>query len=189
MNTPTADVSVRTAWAADAEAIAQAQVRAWRRQYAGVLPDEVLAGLDPAAFAAQWSEAITRPAEARTRVLVALEGAEVVGFALTALADDPDADPASDGQVAELVVDPDHQRTGHGSRLLQACADTLQADRFTRATLWVTSTDDALRGFLVEAGWAPDGAHRELDLTGDGSVRVKQVRLHTDLTDPNYHAS
>jgi ribosomal protein S18 acetylase RimI-like enzyme len=182
MDRPTADVSVRTAWAADAEAIAHTQVRAWQRQYTGVLPDEVLSALDPAAFAAQWSEAITRPAEARNRVLVALDGPHVVGFALTAVADDPDADPASDGQVAELVIDPEHQRAGHGSRLLQACADTLQADRFTRATLWVTSTDDVLREFLTEAGWAPDGAHRELDLTGDGSVRVKQVRLHTALT-------
>jgi ribosomal protein S18 acetylase RimI-like enzyme len=190
MSRPTADVSVRTAWAADAEEIAHVQVRAWRRQYVGVLPDEVLSALDPPAFAAQWSEAITRPAEARNRVLVALDGPTVVGFALTAVADDPDADPATDGQVAELVVDPGHQRAGHGSRLLQACADTLRADRFSRATLWVTSTDDALRGFLSEAGWAPDGAHRELDLTGDGTVRVKQVRLHTDLgPDPGRNQS
>lgn len=183
MNRPTADVSVRTAWAADAKAIAHVQIRAWRRGYAGVLPDEVLAALDDAAFAAQWSEAILRPAEARNRVLVALDGPTVVGFALTAVADDPDANPASDGQVAEFVVDPDHRGAGHGSRLLQACADTLRADRFSRGTLWVTSTDDTLRGFLTEAGWAPDGAHRELDLTGDGSVRVKQVRLHTGLAE------
>ena len=43
------------------------------------------------------------------------------------------------------------------------------------------STDDVLRGFLTDAGWATDGAHRELDLTGDGSTTVKQLRLHTDL--------
>ena len=43
-------------------------------------------------------------------------------------------------------------------------------------------TDDARRAFLTEAGFAPDGAHRELDLHGDGSVRVKQVRLHADLS-------
>ena len=61
------------------------------------------------------------------------------------------------------------------------CVDTLRADRFTRATTWLTSTDDARREFLVGSGWAADGAHRELDLHGDGSVRVKQVRLHTDL--------
>ena len=41
--------------------------------------------------------------------------------------------------------------------------------------------DDATRAFLTAAGWAPDGAHRTLDLTGDGSVTLKQVRLHTDL--------
>jgi GNAT superfamily N-acetyltransferase len=181
MSTPTADVSVRVAWSADAEAIARVQVRAWRHGYAGVLPEPVLESLDAEAFAAQWSEAIDRPADARNRVLVALDRATVVGFALTAAADDPDADPGADGQVAEFVVDPDRHRAGHGSRLVQACADTMRADRFTRATTWVASTDDALRGFLTEAGWAPDGAHRELDLTGDGSTLVRQVRLHTDL--------
>ncbi len=42
--------------------------------------------------------------------------------------------------------------------------------------------DDVLRGFLTDAGWAPDGAHRELDLDGDGTMRVKQVRLHTAIS-------
>ena len=45
---------------------------------------------------------------------------------------------------------------------------------------WVDSTDDATRGFLTGAGWAPDGASRELaDEAGAGSV--KQVRLHTAI--------
>ena len=64
---------------------------------------------------------------------------------------------------------------------MQASAVTLRADGFTHARAWVASIDDTLREFLVGAGWAPDGAHRELDLHGDGSVLVKQVRLHTDL--------
>ena len=81
----------------------------------------------------------------------------------------------------EVVLDPDERRQGHGSRLLQAAVDTLRADRFERAVTWLVSSDDALRGFLDGAGWAPDGAHRELDLDGAGTVRVKQVRLHTDL--------
>ena len=49
--------------------------------------------------------------------------------------------------------------------------------------MWLTTEDDARRGFLTGAGWGADGAHRELDLHGDGSVRVKQVRLHTDLAE------
>jgi GNAT superfamily N-acetyltransferase len=95
---------------------------------------------------------------------------------------DPDADPVADGELGDLVVHPAHRRAGHGSRLLQAGVDTLRADRFTRATTWLRTDDDVRRRFLTEAGWAPDGAHRELDLHGDGSVRVKQVRLHTDVS-------
>ena len=116
-------------------------------------------------------------------MLVALERNRVVGFALTSPAADPDCDPVAEGEILELTVDPAHTRHGHGSRLVQACAETLKADRFSHGLIWLASTDDARRAFLSEAGWGPDGAHRELDLHGDGSVRVKQVRLHTDLAD------
>jgi len=180
---PTADVSVRVAWADDADAIAGVQVTAWRRGYDGLLPTEVLEAMDPRDVAAVWRTSLTKPEDARNRVLVALERNTVRGFAITSPCPDPDADPVADGEVSDLTVDPGHTRQGHGSRLLQACADTLRADRFTRGVLWLNSTDDALRAFLVAAGWAPDGAHRELDLRGDGEVRVKQVRLHTDLTE------
>lgn len=174
-----ADVSARVAWASDAEAIAQVQVAAWRSTYAGVLPPAVLDTLDPAAFAAQWHAALVKPGDARNRILVALERNLVRGFAITAPAGDPDADPVADGALDEFTIDPSHRGTGHGSRLLQACVDTLRADRFTRATCWVRSTDDAMREFLESAGWAPDGATRELE--ADTGERVRQVRLHTSL--------
>ncbi len=178
---PTADVSVRVAWAEDAAGIAAVQVAAWREEYAAVLPADVVAAFDSEHFAAAWHQAISRPADARNRVLVALERARVRGFAVTTPSPDPDADPVADGELGDLVVHPEHRRAGHGSRLLQAGVDTLRADRFTRATTWLRADDDVRRRFLTEAGWAPDGAHPELDLHGDGSVRVKQVRLHTDV--------
>ena len=181
MSNPGADVSVRVGWADDAVDIASVQVAAWRREYAGILPEELLDSFDVDRFAAIWHQSLIRPGDARNRVLVALERNAVRGFALTGPSPDPDSDPVADGEVTELVVHPDHGRAGHGSRLLHACVDTLRADRFTRALTWLATTDDLRREFLVGAGWAPDGAHRELDLHGDGSVRVKQVRLHTDL--------
>ena len=182
MSAPTADVSVRLAWATDATAIADVQVDAWREGYAGLLPDELLAALPRDQFAEQWQQSISRPSDARQRVLVALERASVRGFAATLPAGDVDTDPGNDGEVAEFAVLPGHRGEGHGSRLLHAVVDTLRADRFSRATMWLNSTNDELRSFLVGQGWAADGAHRELDLHGDGSVTVKQVRLHTDLT-------
>jgi ribosomal protein S18 acetylase RimI-like enzyme len=171
------DVSVRIAWADDAPAIAEVQLRTWRETYAGVVPPEALPD-DVAGAAAAWHASLSKPRDARNRVLVALERNTVVGFAITSPASDPDCDPVADGELSELNVDPTRRGLGHGSRLLQAAVDTMQADRFTRAVLWAIASDDALRGFLTDAGWAPDQAHRELDLDGTGRTLVKQVRLH-----------
>ncbi|GAB3197367.1 hypothetical protein GCM10027062_09040 [Nocardioides hungaricus] len=175
------DVSVRIAWADDARAIAEVQLRTWPETYAGVVPPEALPA-DVEAAAAAWHASLAKPRDARNRVLVALERNTVVGFAITSPASDPDCDPVADAELAELTVDPDRRGLGHGSRLLQAAVDTMQADRFSRAVLWAIASDDALRGFLASAGWAPDQAHRELDLDGTGTTLVKQVRLHCSIS-------
>lgn len=158
-------------------------MRAWRSAYDGLMPDELLAAMEPEDFAAAWHTSLNHPKDARNRVMVALERNTIRGFAITGPAADPDSHPVADGEVSDLTIDPEQRRQGHGSRLVQACADTLRADGFTRAVLWLNSTDDILRDFLAEAGWEPDGGHRELELDGDGAVHVKQVRLHTDLSE------
>ena len=127
-----------------------------------------------------WRSAIERPPQATFRVLVATDGQRVVGFATTMPCQDDDADPSNDGAIDQFVVDPAAQHRGHGSRLLNACADTLRADGYRRACCWVNAKDDAFRRFLTAAGWAADGATREIG-PEDESVRLKQVRLHTDL--------
>jgi GNAT superfamily N-acetyltransferase len=154
----------------------------------------VLGELDLDAMVDAWHRAITRPPAARYRVLVALAAAEpadggrpavaprVVGFAATVPSTDADA-AAYDGEIEEFVVDPPAQRQGHGSRLLHACVETLRADGFTRARWWLDSDDDPRRTFATDAGWAPDGAWREIGVDDDAhpQVRLKQVRLHTDI--------
>lgn len=174
-----ADVSVRVAWADDAEAVAAVQLEAWRSQYAEVLPDDALP--EPSALAATWRSALAQSKDARNRVLVALERNRVTGFAVITPSPDPDCDPVSEAELAELVVAPSDLGQGHGSRLLQAVVDTMVADRFSRATTWTLATDDVRRRFLTDAGWGTDAAHRELDLDGTGTTLVKQVRLHTSL--------
>ena len=91
-----ADVSARVAWSDDAPAIAAVQVRAWRTTYAELLPADVLAALDPEQIAAGWAQSLGRPADARNRVLVALERNLVTGFVVTGPATDPDCDPVAD---------------------------------------------------------------------------------------------
>lgn len=176
-----ADVSVRVGWPADAPGIAAVQLRAWERRYDGRLAAQLREqGVGPDDLAAAWNGTLGRPPQARQRAMVALVHDEVVGFALTGPNGDPDADASADGEISEFTIDPERTRAGHGSRLLQACADTLVADRFTRAVFWVDAADDVVRAFLDSAGWAPDGASREL-ADEAGTQAVKQVRLHTAL--------
>ena len=175
----TADVSARLAWPDDAASIARVQLTAWREMDADLLAPDVVEALDADEVAERWSTSLTHPPDARIRVLVALERADVRGFALVHPSYDPDADPVKDGEVGEFIIDPAHRGEGHGSRLLQAAMDTLAADHFTRARWWIPSTDDELRAWVTGTGWEADGAHRELQ---DESGRtVKQVRLHTEL--------
>nr|WP_235750529.1 GNAT family N-acetyltransferase [Nigerium massiliense] len=178
---PSTPDSVRLALPSEAEAIAAVQRRSWRDVFPPDVADSILRSVDLATMAQSWEAAILKPPLAELRVLVATSQGRVVGFAAIGPSDDPDAEPGKDALVAEFVIDPQAQRQGHGSRLLNAVADTLKADGFTRATWWVRSTDDPLRRFITESGWDADGAHQEV-ATPDEAARVKMIRLHTSLS-------
>jgi GNAT superfamily N-acetyltransferase len=173
---------VRLALPSEAPRIAEVQRRAWDAQPHAGAGAALLAQVDTEAMVSAWTRAMTAPPAARYRVLVALADIAVVGFAVTRPSDDPDADPAADGALEELIIDPPARRRGHGSRLLNAAIDTLRADGFGYARCWVGTTDDDLRRFLTTAGWAADGATREIG-TDDASLRIRQVRLHTAIAE------
>lgn len=185
---------VRPARGSDAAGVARIQVECWRDDYAGVIPDDVLAELTSEdateRWQERWAEAIAKPPTSRHQVLVATatEPAAaggrpervIAGFASVGPASDEDRWPATDGELYELHVAPGRTGQGHGGRLLNAVADTLAEGRFSRASVWVLEADTALRQFLESAGWAADGARSQLDM----GVRVPIVRLHTALEVP-----
>lgn len=166
--------TVRLAMPAEAVDIARIQRRAWGAEPAlQPMLDQI-----PADQASRiWHQAITRPPLAKMRVLVALGEGGVAGFAVTQPSDDPDATPAT-GQIGEFVVDV--RDAGHGERLMHAAVETLRQDGFEVATMWLPSTADELRSFVIASGWAADGAHR-VSATEDGEHSIKLVRLHTDI--------
>ena len=184
---------VRAARESDAAAVARVQVACWRDGYAGIIPDAVLAELtsDEAAgrWRERWAEAIAKPPTSRHRVLVATTSESsagprpdrvIAGFASAGPASDEDRWPATDAELYELHVAPGRTGQGHGGRLLNAVADTLADDRFTRVSAWVLEADTAMRRFLETAGWAADGARSHLDM----GARVPIVRLHAALEVP-----
>ncbi|QXJ26897.1 GNAT family N-acetyltransferase [Actinomadura graeca] len=176
-----ADVGVRPARRADAAAVADIQVRAWRQGYRDLLPagvlDRVTGAEALAAWRQRWAEAAASPPSPRHRLLVAVAADLVVGFAAHGPAEDADLDPAVTAELVALLVDPLHGRAGHGSRLLAASADLLREDGFATLITWAFEDDEVMRTFLGSAGWAPDGTARTLDM----GEPVRQIRLHTDI--------
>lgn len=161
-----ADVSVRPATPEDEAPIARVQLRAWRTSHGELLGEEVLEQLDVTAVREQWSDAITAPPSPAHHVLVACDGARVVGFAASA--------PVDSGiEVLALEVDPDHQRGGHGSRLLTACVDLARDQGVDHLQTWVLDGDVAREQFLTASGLGPDGVHRVLAVgpADDGGTR------------------
>jgi len=173
---------VRSARVEDVEAIVDVQVAAWLETYRELLPEAVLAELSGAearaAFVARWRAAVESPPTSRHRLLVATDEGAVAGFAAFGPAQDADRWPGTDAEIYALHVAPDRVRRGHGSRLLHAVVDHLLDDGFQAVYVWTLEQQNALRTFVEQAGWAADGARRELDM---GTV-VPMVRLHAAIS-------
>jgi ribosomal protein S18 acetylase RimI-like enzyme len=178
-----ADTFVRPARATDAADLTRIQVASWRAGYADLVPAPVLAELTSAHAAKrwhdQWEAAVTSPPTSRHRVLVAVERGDdrtraMAGFTSFGPATDPDLWPVTDAEMYVLHVDPELAGRGHGSRLLNALADTVREDGFHTLCAWALESDTSLRDFLESAGWAADGARRQLDM----GTPVPEVRLH-----------
>jgi GNAT superfamily N-acetyltransferase len=109
---------------------------------------------------------------------VACSGAVVVGFAAVAPSTDPDLSPDV-GELAALIVDPAHQRRGHGSRLLAAAVARLRDLGSGGVVAWVPELDTPRQAFLASAGIAADGARRAFALDDGG--RLTEIRLRAAL--------
>jgi ribosomal protein S18 acetylase RimI-like enzyme len=176
---PVADASVRTAKPTDAPAVGVVQSAVWTQAYAGRVPDDVVALFEAPAFAKAWRQSLENPPEGVHRLLVARAGEQVVGFAAIGPSQDPDSGPAR-GEVTAIGVHPGARRLGHGSRLLNACVDTLRGAGADDVAIWVLADDEATRAFLVASGLGPDGAFRDRVVSPDGST-LREVRLVASL--------
>ena len=101
---------------------------------------------------------------------------------VVAPADEPDAVAGERlGELLDLMVHPEQQRRGHGSRLLSAAAEQLRDRDFHELLTWTAELDVVRTEFLASAGLQPDGAFRVLDVDGSGSETLRQIRLGAKL--------
>jgi len=149
-------LSVREAKPADASAIAEIHVAAWRAAYRGMIADEYLASLSIEERTGRWSKAISAPGPAK--VAVAQVKDEILGFC--SFGPTRDAAPPDIAELYSLNVHPDCWRRGAGRVLCEHAYHQAALRQHAAITLWVLKQNERARRFYERLGFVPDGAEK-----------------------------
>ncbi|HHT41710.1 MAG TPA: GNAT family N-acetyltransferase [Actinomyces sp.] len=166
-----ADRSVRPALVNDSETIARIQADSMLASLqAGIdepLDESAAGAVDMDQMTRTWQQTLDRPAQRGFRVLSALDGAAVVGFA-AAVPGAPVAEvegmDAPGTEIIALEVAAGQIGNGHRSRLLSAVTDLAKEEGAQNVRTWIIAGDDERIRFFQEAGLAPAGVMRKLEV-------------------------
>lgn len=147
-------VVVRPSRLADSEELGSVHVAAWQSAYRGIVPDDHLDGLDPAANARRRRRNFADPARTGTELVAELDG-RIVGFSYFG----PPRDDVADGWGELWVINlhPDVWRQGIGTTLFAAAVDGLRKRGYRHGYLWVIDGNQRALEFYRRQGWHPDG--------------------------------
>jgi GNAT superfamily N-acetyltransferase len=162
-------LTLRPGVPADAYEIVRINADGWRRAYAGIVPDDVLAAIDVDQRAPRYER---RMAEDTTHdTLVAVDGSRIVGYVHFGPYRDGDALDPTVGEVNAIYVDPEEWGTGAGRLLMDGALERLTARGFAEVRLWVLEANHAARGFYAHLGFSPDGVRSTFPVRRpDGTV-------------------
>lgn len=152
------DFVIRDASYFDSDAIAAANVAAWRSAYRGVMPETVLKEFTLERFEARWEEVFLNPPAPGVSTLVAHNAQfGVMGYLRAGpTAERPDGgdDPFSH-EIYAVNIAPRFKRLGAGRALLRAGLRRLLDDGAQACFGWVLNANPAARFFLKAQGGAP----------------------------------
>jgi GNAT superfamily N-acetyltransferase len=180
-------VEIRKAQPADADAIADAHVAAWRVAYRGIVPDTYL---DSDAFAdgrlAGWRRMLTETRSPEQdqldEVLVPVLDGRVVGFAH--VGDERERD-THQGELFGFYLHPDAWGSGAAATLIDACHTALR-ERFSSALLWVLRENPRARRFYERSGWSCGTGEEIVEDFWDGPVMAGLPSLPAPLAEIQY---
>jgi RimJ/RimL family protein N-acetyltransferase len=171
-----ARISIRSATAEDAGAIAELHVEGWRWAYREHMPAALLDGLSVERRATMWRDLLAAPAT-QARIWLAEREGRTIGFSATGLPQDTGAPPLT-AQLTAIYLRNDAAGTGAGRELLRHATQDLCRRGFRTAVLWVLASNARARRFYEVAGWRPDGATR---VVRRADVELQDVRYARDL--------
>jgi len=158
-------ITIRTAMAEDARAIANVQVQTWKTAYRGIIADDFLDTFTVDERTDRWSEILQRPEQGS---FVAESDSGVIGFANGG----PERDDRDDfkGELYGLYVLPDWHGQGVGKRLVTTFADWLLGSGMATILVW-TLADNPYRRFYERLG-GKIVAERDIEIGGQKFAEV-----------------
>jgi ribosomal protein S18 acetylase RimI-like enzyme len=164
------EVTIRTAVDADAAAIAGVHVRSWQEAYAGIVPAEHLASLDPVVRAEQWATSLRNGPHDRVRTWVAESASAVLGFITLGPARDEDAE-RGDHEIYSIYLEPGAWGRGVARDLLRTVISEVGGR--SALSLWVAAANERARHFYRRNGFHADGTER---FEAVGGAQLLEVR-------------
>jgi GNAT superfamily N-acetyltransferase len=143
---------IRPATDADARALAELEVRAWRWAYVDIVSEEHMITVDERV--GRWT--------GQDAVAVAEVDGRIAGVVQT----------GAGGELRALYVEPAAQGAGLGTALYDHAMLRLAEDGYAETMVWVFEADGHARGFFARRGWHPDGTTGTL--AGAPTVRCRQ---------------
>ena len=138
---------IRAATILDAPAIARVHVSSWRTTYRDLLPAEFLESLSESGYSERWKRVI---ADGSTRIYVAEEDGEVVGFVSGGR--ERAGEPGYEGELYAIYVVEPAQRRGYGRELVRAGVDGLRELGLADMIIWVLRDNQGARLFYERLG-------------------------------------
>lgn len=138
----------------DADKLGAVHVDSWHETYAGILPDDMLAGLSIEARSAMWAKILGDPsAFAATAVYVIEDKDSIVGFGACGRQRDVRLKELGfDAEISAIYVLRSEQRRGVGRALMHEMASDLRTRGHAAAALWVLRENAAAREFYRRLG-------------------------------------
>jgi ribosomal protein S18 acetylase RimI-like enzyme len=153
--------------AEDCDELGRVHVLSWQQSYAGLMPADHLAALDPRARAERWRQSVA--GGDATTTYVAKDAGAIVGFVSVGPTRDDDAPTELELWAIYLLA------RVHGSGLADVLMERALAGR--DATLWVLEGNARARAFYRRHGFVEDGAVGTYSKTGTPEIRMVRRRV------------
>jgi ribosomal protein S18 acetylase RimI-like enzyme len=150
----------------DLDEMGRVHVRVWQEAYAGLMPDDYLAALDPTVGPVRWRTRITDPTSP-VGWWLARDDAGIVAMVTSGPARDEDPPVEHELYAINLL------RRVHGTGLADELMAAAVGDR--AAYLWVLEGNERAIAFYRRHGFADDGGRKPDPATGVAEIRMSRT--------------